>query len=135
MNKTLAASILALVIASPVLAESPTPWPRYPHQGIESQAHANGPAYAAPSAAYNVWTDAFVPFGSSAAATSADKGGQSPTPQAELDAQVRQYRAYWLARNSSLITPGGELAPALPVRVHERLNAKAFGSPVMSGAQ
>lgn len=133
MKKLITASILALGLASPALAESPTPWPRYPHQGLESQAPARGPVRAAPSA-YSPWTDAFVPYGSSRAATGADAGGQHPTSQADLDAQTRAHRVYWEQRNEELFATG-EPGDVLPVRVHERLNARAFGSPVMSGAQ
>ena len=134
MRKLMLSALAFTLASSAAFAESETAWPRYPYQGI--QATEPGTVYTAPAAgAVNVWVDAFVPFGASAAATSADKGGQSPTPAAELDAQMRGYRAYWVARNRELITADGELAGVLPVRVHERLNAKAFGSPVMQGAQ
>lgn len=125
------AAIFTLMFAGAASAESPTPWPGYPHRGIESQSPATMPAKA-PSASYSVWTDAFVPFGSSAAATGADKGGQSPTSAADLDRQGLAHRRYWEARNEELFATG-EPADVLPVRVHEKLNARAFGSPVMSG--
>jgi len=131
MKKTLAASILVLTFAFPALADDS--WPRNPIPGADNNGGAR--AIKAPAAAYNAWSDDFVPFGSSAAATSADKGGQHPTSQAELDAAYRAHMAYWRATNAALITPAGTLAPVLPVRVHERLNARAFGSPVMQGAQ
>jgi hypothetical protein len=125
--------LIPVLAASSASAEAPTPWPRYPYSGIES--HGTPSVVRAPAATYNVWTDAFVPFGSSAAATSNDKGGQSPTPAAELDAQARAHRIYWERQNAGLIAQDGTLVDVLPVRVHERLNRNAFGSPVMSGDQ
>ncbi len=131
----LAVLALAFGLSVPASAEQPTAWPR----GESLNGHSNGASVfrtskqrVAPAPTYNPWTDAFIPYGNSKANTASDAGGQIvPTPQ-ELDAQVASYRLYWARRNAELYRDG-ELADVLPVRVHERLNAKAFGSPVMSG--
>ena len=133
MNKLITASILAIGLASPALAESPAAWPREPIAGEFGTARA---VRTAPAATVNAWTDDFATFSDwRALPAGADAGGQHATPVAELDAQQRQYRSYWLARNRELVTEDGVFAPVLPVRIHERLNARAFGSPVMGGAQ
>lgn len=132
MNKLITASIIAISLASPALAESPAAWPREPIAGNYGTARA---VRTAPAATVNAWTDDFATFSDwKALPAGADAGGQHATPVAELDAQQRQYRAYWMARHQEL-TANGQWADVLPVRIHERLNAKAFGSPVMGGAQ
>lgn len=122
---------LAIGLTQPVSAESPAAWPRnvditaaYPGSFV-----GGAPRVAAP--ARNAWTDAFVPYADwKALPTAHDAGGQHQTPQAELDAQLRVYRYYWARRNAEIFRDGNEV---VPVRIHERQNAKAFGSPVMSG--
>lgn len=130
----LAVLALAFGLSVPASAEQPAAWPR--GDSLEAPTHF-APVRASKvrkttAPTYNPWTDDFIPYGSSKANTASDAGGQIvPTPQ-ELDAQVASYRLYWARRNAELYRDG-ELADVLPVRVHERLNAKAFGSPVMSG--
>lgn len=132
MNKLIAASILTLAVAYPALAESPTAWPRYPHQGIEAQAPYRGPVKAAPAAVPS-WTADSQSYANWRLLPAAnDAGGQFPTSAKDLDAQQREFRKYWQARHREL-TASGEWADVLPVRIHERVNAKAFGSPVMGG--
>lgn len=129
----LSLAILAFTLSfTSVSAEQPAAWPR--HGDVTTvHSYAKGPRrVTAPAATYNPWTDDFIPFASSKAATTSDGGGQFPTSQAELDAQQRAYRQYWAQRNAELFRDGN-LADVLPVRVHERLWPNAFGSPVMSG--
>jgi hypothetical protein len=133
MNKALVASILALAVAYPALAESPTAWPRYPHQGIEQQA-PGVPYKGAPAPVVNAWTAPLAPYADWKAIPSAHDAhtfSYGVTPK-QLDAQQREYRKYWMGRHREL-TASGDWSEVLPVRIHERLNAKAFGSPVMGG--
>jgi hypothetical protein len=124
--------LIPVLFAGAANAESPTAWPRYPHQGIESQVPYRAPAKAAATVAPS-WTADSQSYANWRLLPAAnDAGGQFPTSAADLDKQQRSYRAYWLARHREL-TASGEWADVLPVRVHERLNAKAFGSPVMGG--
>jgi hypothetical protein len=123
--------LIPVLFAGVANAEAPTAWPRYPHQGIESQAPNYAPAKASAVVAPS-WTADSQSFANwNALPTTFDKGQPTATAK-ELDAQQREYRAYWLARHREL-TAGGEWSEVLPVRIYERLNAKAFGSPVMGG--
>jgi hypothetical protein len=131
MRKSILIAIAAGLVSSAAFAESPTPWPRYPHQGIENQ--APGVAYkGAPAPVVNAWTADSASFADWKTLPAAFDQGQPTITAKELDAQQRQYRAYWLARHREL-TATGEWADVLPVRIAEKVNAKAFGSPVMGG--
>jgi hypothetical protein len=132
MRKLMLSFVIALSSSAAFAEESA--WPRtISIYGIDGsgQPVAAVPAVKAPAATVNAWTADFASFSDwRALPVGADAGGQHATPVAELDAQQRAYRAYWLRRHREL-TAGGEWAGVLPVRIHERLNAQAFGSPVM----
>jgi hypothetical protein len=130
-------SVLAALMAAAVTqvkAEAPTAWPRdidiTVNHGSPYAPRAAAKSTAAP---VNAWTAPFSSYADWAALPTTFDKGQPTITAKELDAQVAGYRAYWLKRNQSLIDSNGDLVPVLPVRVHERLNAKAFGSPVMGG--
>jgi hypothetical protein len=140
MRKSILIAIAAGLVSSAAFAESPTPWPRYPHQGIENQ--APGVAYkGAPAPGVNAWTAPFAPYAdwrAIPAAHDAHTVSYGVTAK-QLDAQQREYRKYWLARHREL-TATGEWADVLPVRIAEKLNRDSlgaykppFGSPVMGG--
>lgn len=133
MRKLVLSALAFALSGSAAFAESPTAWPRYPHQGIESQ--APGAAYkAAPAPAVNAWTAPFAPYADWKAIPSAHDAHTFSygVTAKQQDAQQREYRKYWMARHREL-TASGEWSEVLPVRIHERLNAEAFGSPVMGG--
>lgn len=128
---------LAASLALPALAESETAWPRSNSvYGLDN--YRGGSAVKAPAVTYDPWNDAFIPFGSSRAATSADAGGQSvPDPKA-LNAQVAGYREYWQRRNSQIISQGGYDGASVPVRLFDRdpVSRRAFygdNGPAMQG--
>lgn len=127
-----AALALAVGLTLPVSAEQPAAWPRSNSvYGLDDW--RSGPAVKTPAApAVNAWTAPFASFTAwKALPAGHDAGGQhGPDPEA-LDAQVRGYRDYWRRRNAELIDRNGDLAPVLPVRIHERLNRDVFGYPVM----
>jgi hypothetical protein len=130
--------LIPVLFAGAANAESPTAWPRYPHQGIESQAPYHAPAKASAVVAPS-WTADSQSFANwNALPTTFDKGQPTITAK-ELDAQVARHREYWLARHREL-TANGEWADVLPVRIAERQNRDSlgaykppFGSPVMGG--
>jgi hypothetical protein len=132
MRKSILIAIAAGLVSSVASAEAPTPWPRDVDITVQ-----HFPAYTAPKtsakAPVNAWTDDFASYADWAALPTTFDKGQPTISAKDLDAQVRGYRAYWVKRNAELIDRNGDLAPVLPVRVYERLNAKAFGSPVMGG--
>lgn len=130
-----AVALISLFAAGAAQAESPTAWPRYPADGIDGGHPSNtGRIYrAAPAATTSAWTAPTATFSDwKALPAGSDAGGQSQPDAETLDALRLSHRDYWLRRNSEIFATG-EPADVLPVRVYERLNADAFGGPVMSG--
>lgn len=112
MKKLITASILAIGLATPALAEQPTPWPRDHKIGGQDR----GQVVKAPAATAPSWTADFQSYANWRALPAAsDAGGQFPTPQAELDAQRLRHRAYRMQRHSAIVEAGFCNAAALPV--------------------
>jgi hypothetical protein len=135
MIKLVSASILALGLASPALAEQPAAWPR-DHQisGTDHGRAVNAPAATAPS-----WTADSQSYANWRALPAAlDAGGQFPTPQAELDAQRLRHRAYRMRRHSEIVEAGFCNAAHLPPEYAAFCwgalqNANQSGGPIGAG--
>lgn len=136
MKELITASILALTVATPALAESPTPWPR--HYVISGEGTGGSPAKAATTPAPSWTADAQSYANWKALPAAHDAGGQSPTPQAELDAQRKRHQAYRLARHAEIVDAGFCNAPVLPPEYAAFCwgalnNANQSGGPIGAG--
>lgn len=106
-------------------------WPRNPIPGADN--NGGFAASASAAATFDPWKDAFIPYGGSAAATGADKGGQHPLTAAELSAQQAINRGYQHETRQAIIAAGGCNSDSLPVWVHQACHYNPFGKATEGG--